>query len=64
MARGKHDVSKTLVTSKKYKGPLIQPLVPTYVADQLSYKDSVNISKLTDMELFKKHHELAMKRAS
>lgn len=62
MARGDHVVPKDLSTVKKYRGPLIQPLVPNYVADKLSYKDTVNITKLTDMELFKKHHELAMKK--
>ena len=38
--------------------------MPNYVADRLGYKDSLNVSKLTDMELFRKHHELAMKKGA
>ena len=34
---GLHEPPKNLITSKKYQGPEIKPLMPKFVADQLGY---------------------------
>ena len=58
LGQGKHPMPEDLSTTIKYKGPQIKPLLPNYVAEHLSYKETLNIDKLTNMEVLKKHHDL------
>ena len=61
MGQGNHPVPHDLSTLQRYKGPLIKPLVPNYVADKITYKESLNIAKMTNMELIKINHDMRMK---
>ena len=62
LAQGVYTPNKNLSTTKAYKGPVIQALKPTHVQDKLTYKDIINEEKMSNMELFRKHHEMAMRR--
>ena len=42
LANGNYAPPADLVTKKPYQGPVIKPLIPNHVADQLSYKDLIN----------------------
>lgn len=59
-AKGQSTPSKELISSRKYRGPLIKPLIPTHIANQIRYKDELNVDNLTNMQIIKKHVDLSM----
>ena len=58
-ASGKQSPTSNLITSKPYRGPEIKPLLPQYVANQVSYIDTLNTNNLTNMELLVLNKKLA-----
>ena len=46
----------------QYQGPDIKPLMPQYIANQISYEDAVNNEKLSNMELIKHHNAMKSRK--
>ena len=52
-ASGNKSDKMNLIATKPYRGPEIKPLIPQYVANKISYLDTLNPNNLSNMEILK-----------
>jgi hypothetical protein len=61
-ASGHKSEKNHLIAYRPYRGPEIKPLLPRYVANQMSYVDTLNPNNLSNMEILKWNKQLATGR--